>query len=160
MKRICVAGWILSMLCLALAGCHKTPIDKQEADDIVKRYIQKHLLPCTGEYRVYYFNRLDVERLDLSFYDGENIAVENAYIYCLEDLCGSDEKTASSAKMMPPPPKTWTVVVHKQNGKYDVYRRQGIPTVEAEGIDNGGSIELWTFCMLAHGDTIEEWWSN
>lgn len=114
---------ILAMVLLAV-GCQRQPIDKQEADAIVTKYIKKNFKANDNiERAVYYCNRLNDERIELSFWyeEDEDIIAENAFVYCIDENFDA-----------PLPHAHRIILVQKENGKYTVSIRSTRPYVKSD----------------------------
>lgn len=67
---------MLLMALLGISGCDQKTIDKQDADNIVTRYVKKNYTSNDNIQRaVWYLNRLEEERIELFF----GLHIQRAY---------------------------------------------------------------------------------
>ena len=123
---------------LLAGGCQHEPIDKQEADAIVTKYIKKNFKSDDRTERAaYYYNRLDEERIEMSFWyeEDEDIIAENAFVYYIDENWNMGDRFLHPHRI---------ILVQKTNGKYTVYQRSSYPS--------SGSDANWNLLyMFAHG---------
>lgn len=115
-------GFLILAVALLAGGCQHEPIDKQEADAIVTKYIKKNFKSNDNTERaVWYYNGLEEERIELSFWyeEDEDIIAENAFVYCIDENWNMGQ--------FPHPHRI--ILVQKTNGKYTVFQRSTMPSV-------------------------------
>lgn len=121
---------MLLMALLVISGCEHNPIDKQEADNIVTRYVKKNYTSNDNIQRaVWYLNRLEEERIELFFgMDGEeNIVTENAFVYYIDENCYIGDNIPHSYRI---------IIVQKKDGKYTLHERHTSPGVVSSPWEN------------------------
>ncbi len=119
--------WLILAMVLLAVGCQKQPIDKQEADAIVTKYVNKHFKSDDRTERaVWYYKRLDDERIELSFWieGDEDIIAENAFVYYIDENWNMGD-------MFPHPHRI--ILVQKKSGKYTVFQRSTRPCAHPWG---------------------------
>lgn len=121
MKRY---GLFILAVALLAGGCQHEPIDKQEADAIVTKYIKKNFKSDDRTERAaYYYNKLDEEWIEMSFFSEEDIVAENAFVYYIDEMFGA---------YGPSPHRYRIILVQKENGKYTVYQRSSYPSAGSD----------------------------
>lgn len=107
MKKIIsiITGVFILLCCI---GCKQEPINKSEANDIVRRYVKK-------EYRhkknakcyAFYYENAESMRVIVNLTSGY-LEIDKAFVYFIEDYSNPDNRK-------------YPVIVVQKNGKYKVY---------------------------------------
>ncbi|MDE6440126.1 MAG: membrane lipoprotein lipid attachment site-containing protein [Bacteroidales bacterium] len=114
--------FLILAVALLAGGCQRQPIDKQEADAIVTQYIKKNFKADDRTERVVcYYNKLEEERIELSFLSEEDIVAENAFVYYIDEMFGAYG-----------PHPFRIILVQKENGKHTAYQRSSYPSVAGD----------------------------
>lgn len=102
-----------------LTGCPNKPFGKRDADVIVKKYVKKEVKPQRPDCETYYFNKLEVNRIELVFFpEKDTIVAENAFVYYIDEMPMAN--LSHPIRLM---------IVSKYDGKYEVYHKEWIPEV-------------------------------
>lgn len=123
MKRI---GLILSVIiCMIfLTGCPEKPndsISKKEADEMVEIYVQDEIEPNSNEiYAVYYFNKLDINHVEINFWENsDKLVIKNSYIYFIDEY--EMANWGHPIRFM---------VIDKTTGAYEIHHRNAPPQTD------------------------------
>ncbi len=127
-------GFLILAVALLAGGCQHEPIDKQEADAIVTKYIKKNFKSNDNTERaVWYYNGLEEERIELScpYEEDEDIIAENAFVYYIDENWNMGDRFLHPHRI---------ILVQKKNGRYTVFQRSTSPYTS--------SYEDWTLLFF------------
>ena len=124
---------MMLLLCgiLLLTGCPDKPNDtitKNDADEMVRTYVQNEIEPHSDEiYAVYYFNKPDIRHVEISFWDdSDKLTIDNAYIYFIDEY--EMANWGHPCRFM---------IIDKTTGSYEIYHRNAPPQTS---FDNAWSL--------------------